>query len=384
MKNGKMNLQRFSEGNGGSAGTTGDGNQGENAGYTYEQLEEIAGARAEKAEKAAIAGYLRNKGMSEDDITTAIADFKEKQNANKPNVTAITKERDDALAEAAQLKQEKLLTQKGVSNEDLEYFVDEYVEMFYNYYNDLMSTDTSKVDAALKALNDAKEKLVSAQNDVTTASKEVQEKSELVSNLEKQKSDANEAITEAQKKIENANASNEEKNKLIAEAQKKVDAANTKYNNAIADVTIKKETMDSAYNTLDDKAILLMQSERAKQEDETAVNSIAGELHAAGQELIKDENIAKQNYEAAIAKYKEIDTVTTNLMLSIHEQEEALPGKQEDVAAKEQKVTDTKTVFDVAEKNYQDVLATLGNEVVEAEKIKTQKENELNRACKRK
>ena len=122
-----MDLQLFADGGeGGSGGQggdagTGSGGQGGSAAYTYEQLEEVASARASKAERAAIANYLRNKGMSEDDITTAINDFKEKQKASQPNVSAIEKERDDALAKVAQYENEKLLSAKGVRQEDLDY-----------------------------------------------------------------------------------------------------------------------------------------------------------------------------------------------------------------------------------------------------------------------
>ena len=129
MKKRWMDLQLFADGGEGgsggqggeSAGSGGNGGQGGNAAYTYEQLEEVASARASKAERAAIANYLRGKGMSEDDITTAINDFKAKQKANQPNVSAIEKERDDALKELNQYKNEKILTGKGVRQEDLDY-----------------------------------------------------------------------------------------------------------------------------------------------------------------------------------------------------------------------------------------------------------------------
>ena len=64
MKN-RMYLQLFEggDGAGGTGAGAGSGNQGGNAAYTYEQLEEVASARANKAERAAIANYLRNKGM---------------------------------------------------------------------------------------------------------------------------------------------------------------------------------------------------------------------------------------------------------------------------------------------------------------------------------
>lgn len=123
----RMYLQLFegdgagSGGEGGSGAGTGSGSQTGNAGYTYEQLEEVASARANKAERAAIANYLRGKGMSEDDITTAINDFKIKQKENQPNVSAIEKERDDAIAERDQLKNSNILRDKGVRADDIDY-----------------------------------------------------------------------------------------------------------------------------------------------------------------------------------------------------------------------------------------------------------------------
>lgn len=119
-----MNLQLFADGGDGGTGGNGEGagsGSGGNAAYTYEQLEEVASARASKAERAAIANYLRGKGMSEDDITTAINDFKEKQKASQPNVSAIEAERDDALKKVAQYENEKILSGKGVKQEDLDY-----------------------------------------------------------------------------------------------------------------------------------------------------------------------------------------------------------------------------------------------------------------------
>lgn len=126
MRNKIMNLRIFDDG-----GDGGNGSQGENggnggsghasAGYTFEQAEEIANARAKKAERAALAGFYRQQGLSEDEITTAIADFKAKQKANQPDVNAITRERDDAQKELQQLKNEKILSAKGVRAEDLDY-----------------------------------------------------------------------------------------------------------------------------------------------------------------------------------------------------------------------------------------------------------------------
>lgn len=131
----RFNLQLFDDGGqsgaggsqGGAAGT-GDGGQAASAGnngaggsYSFQQAEEIANARAQRAEKAALASYFKQQGMSEDEVSKAIAAYKAQQAASKPNVDSITKERDDALAELAALKNSNALRAKGVREEDLDY-----------------------------------------------------------------------------------------------------------------------------------------------------------------------------------------------------------------------------------------------------------------------
>lgn len=125
-----FNLQLFDNGGeggsgGGQGGNAGDGNgsqgnagnNGGTGGYSFQQAEEIAQARAERAEKAALSSYFKQQGMSEEEINQAIKDFK----AKRPNVDAITRERDDALAELAQMKNSQTLAQKGVRAEDTDY-----------------------------------------------------------------------------------------------------------------------------------------------------------------------------------------------------------------------------------------------------------------------
>ena len=125
----KMFLQLFDDGagagsggQGGNAGT-GGGGQGTNTGatYSYEQAEEIASARAIKAERAALANYFRSQGMTEEQITTAINDFKSKQKESQPNATKLQQDLDDANKEIQQMKNEKVLTGKGVKTEDIDY-----------------------------------------------------------------------------------------------------------------------------------------------------------------------------------------------------------------------------------------------------------------------
>lgn len=113
--------------NGGQGGNAGNGNgsqgnAGNNGGnggatFSFQQAEEIANARAARAERAALASYFQQQGLSEDQINQAIADYKAHQAARQPNVDAITKERDEARAELAAIKNGQKLTQLGVRPE---------------------------------------------------------------------------------------------------------------------------------------------------------------------------------------------------------------------------------------------------------------------------
>lgn len=127
----KFNLQLFdgegagSEGQGTNTGN-GNGNQnnagGNNGGsYSFAQAEEIANARAERAEKAALSSYFKQQGMSESEITQAIKDFKANKEKQKPNLDAITQERDNAIAELTAMKRTHTLQAKGVRTEDVDY-----------------------------------------------------------------------------------------------------------------------------------------------------------------------------------------------------------------------------------------------------------------------
>lgn len=107
-------------GNGGQGGS-GGGNGGQQGGYSFAQAEEIANARAQRAERAALSSYFRQQGLEEKDIEQAIADFKKSRDAKKPDVAAIEKERDDARAELQTMKNQATLRSKGVRDEDLDY-----------------------------------------------------------------------------------------------------------------------------------------------------------------------------------------------------------------------------------------------------------------------
>ena len=136
MKKRQFHLQLFADGGDGGSGAAGagtkeagngNGGQGNTGGtsggatYSFEQAEQIAQARAEHASRAALAKYFESQGMTQDEITAAINDFKAKKAASQPNVAAIEKQRDEALAELAETKNTNYLRDKGVKPDDLDY-----------------------------------------------------------------------------------------------------------------------------------------------------------------------------------------------------------------------------------------------------------------------
>lgn len=133
MKKKIFDLQLFDDGgeggSGAQGGNAGEGNGGQNSGgnrnqaggFSFAQAEEIANARAQRAEKAALSSYFKQQGMSETEIEQAIADFKANRARSQPNVAAIEKERDDARAELQAMKHQSTLRSKGVRDEDLDY-----------------------------------------------------------------------------------------------------------------------------------------------------------------------------------------------------------------------------------------------------------------------
>lgn len=125
----RFDLQLFEDGSGSGSVTsqstnTGDGGQG-SAGktgtYSFEQAEEIANARAQRAEQSALKSYFQQQGMTEDEVRAALADYKSNKEKQKPNVSALEQERDNALKELEQVKNTNLLRDKGVKPDDLDY-----------------------------------------------------------------------------------------------------------------------------------------------------------------------------------------------------------------------------------------------------------------------
>lgn len=130
MKKKCMNLQLFADGGEGGSGDqggvagTGNGNQGSAGGkgtFSFEQAEEIAEARAQRASMSALKSFFQQQGMNEEEAKQAMVDFKANKEKQKPNVSAIEQERDNALKELEQVKNSNLLRDKGVKPDDLDY-----------------------------------------------------------------------------------------------------------------------------------------------------------------------------------------------------------------------------------------------------------------------
>jgi len=95
----KINLQLFADGGEGGTGAQ------------------------DRAEKAALKSFFQQQGMSESEVQQAMADYKANKEKNKPNVSEIEKERDEANKELINLKNEKVLSGMKVKSEDLDYVI---------------------------------------------------------------------------------------------------------------------------------------------------------------------------------------------------------------------------------------------------------------------
>lgn len=124
-----MDLQYFTDGNGGAPGTNGNGSQdgSQNAGnstgasYTQEQLDAIVEARETRATNAALRSFFSQQGMSSEEITQAIANYKTARAASQPNPEKLQQQLNEANKKNQQYEREKIASKKGVSADDMDY-----------------------------------------------------------------------------------------------------------------------------------------------------------------------------------------------------------------------------------------------------------------------
>lgn len=120
-----MNLHLFDDGDNGNGGQgnagSGNGGQGSTGTFTYEQLDEIATSRADRATKAALKSYFQQQGLSEQEAAAAIEQYKKDKASRQPNASALEKERDQYKAQLEERDNKDYLRDKNVKAEDLDY-----------------------------------------------------------------------------------------------------------------------------------------------------------------------------------------------------------------------------------------------------------------------
>ena len=84
------------------------------AGYTQEQLDAIADARATRASDAALKDFFKQQGLSKEEITAALDKYKSDKAANTPDLKAIQFQMQQAQQEAAAARLEKQATLKAL------------------------------------------------------------------------------------------------------------------------------------------------------------------------------------------------------------------------------------------------------------------------------
>lgn len=111
------------DGQGGQPGGGQGGQPGGQGGATYDyaQLEEIANARATRAEHSALSNYFRQQGMSQQEVEQAINEFRQQRANNTPNVDQLTRENNDLKAQIELRDHTDFLRSKGVKAEDIDY-----------------------------------------------------------------------------------------------------------------------------------------------------------------------------------------------------------------------------------------------------------------------
>lgn len=76
----------------------------------YEKLIQIVQGRQSAAEESALKGYLKQQGLSKEQMDQAIATYKQQQAASQPDVNALQTQAAQAAAEAQRLKVENAAT----------------------------------------------------------------------------------------------------------------------------------------------------------------------------------------------------------------------------------------------------------------------------------
>ena len=114
----KLDLQHFAEPAGGNEPAAGGTQQVQTPpvqqtqapAIDYDKLAQIVQGKQSVAEESALKGYLKQQGLSKEQMDQAIATYKQQQAANTPDVNALQTQAAQAAAEAQRLKVENAAT----------------------------------------------------------------------------------------------------------------------------------------------------------------------------------------------------------------------------------------------------------------------------------
>lgn len=85
-----MNIQLFADGDGGAAGDCGTPPAGSQAPqFDYDKLASLIAGKQTVTEESVLKGYFKQQGLSKEQMDQAIADFKQQQAANQPDVEGL-------------------------------------------------------------------------------------------------------------------------------------------------------------------------------------------------------------------------------------------------------------------------------------------------------
>lgn len=118
----KMMLQIFADGGDGGEGSAGGAAQNSGSSSApvidYDKLAQLVAGKQSVAEDSVIKGYLKQQGLSQEEMAAAIASFKAEKAKNDP-----AKKNAELQAKIDQYEREKTLAAKNVRTEDYDYVI---------------------------------------------------------------------------------------------------------------------------------------------------------------------------------------------------------------------------------------------------------------------
>lgn len=118
----KLDLQHFAEPTGGTEPPAGGSQQTSPTGQTttqepnidYDKLAQLVAGKQAVTEESVIKGYLKQQGLTKEQMDQAITTFKQQQEANKPDVNALQQQAVQAQAAAQQAQIQAAATMAAV------------------------------------------------------------------------------------------------------------------------------------------------------------------------------------------------------------------------------------------------------------------------------